>query len=262
MSKKNRSFLPIVALVVLVALYFGGAFDRDRQPQTQSTSPAPSAVRSGDVSNFIDLATWPPPSDSNAVVMLPDPLVTNYYVILDASGSMNTDVRSSGTRMEIAKDALRIFYENLPQGSNFGLFTFSPARELLPLGAVDRDRFLSALSPIRASGGTPLVESMKLGFQALTNQAQRQSGYGRYVLVVVTDGDSSDGNPAPLAREIVAESMIELQTIGFGVRNHSLNIDGVTEYVTANSPQSLIDALNSVIEGEADSFVDPTDFVD
>ena len=189
-----------------------------------------------------------------------DPVISNYYVIFDASGSMGGSVTQSQTKMEAAKSALASFASNLPAEANLGLLTFDPVRELIPLSRGNRSAFMNAVAKVFPRGRTPLRESIFRGYQVLTEQAQRQSGYGRYILVIVTDGESSDGDPAPLAREIVGGSLIEIQTIGFGVANHSLNVNGVTGYVTANSPQSLIDALNSVIASETESFVDPSSF--
>jgi len=163
-------------------------------------------------------------------------------------------------KMQAAKEALIRFCDNLPEDANLGLSTFSPLKELVPLGTNNHAAFKEAIMRVEARGGTPLIQSILGGYEALTAQARTQSGYGRYILLVVTDGDSSDGNPASIAAQVVRNSAIEVQTIGFGVANHALNIRGVTDYYSADSVESLISALDKVIASETESFVDPTEF--
>ncbi|EDY82025.1 von Willebrand factor type A domain protein [Verrucomicrobiia bacterium DG1235] len=254
----NKNKLGTIAAIGVVAVLMI-LKDSNENPPPQSPVPS-SQSRKAVVTNLIPDGPWPPAIQEANVLMEADPVLTNYYVIFDASGSMNELVAQQLPKIEAGKQALVTFANNLPEDANLGLLTFDPVRELLPLGRGNRQAFIGSVSQIRAKGRTPLVESIVTGYRVLTEQAQRQSGYGRYVLVIVTDGASSDGNPAGVAMEVTRESPIEVQTIGFGVADHALNLPGVTQYVTASSPKALIDALNQVIASESESFIDPSDF--
>lgn len=198
---------------------------------------------------------WPIGSDE-VVEVAKNPLAENYYIVLDASGSMAKVVVGQPVQKRItaAKNAIRTFVSGLPKNVNLGLLTFQPTRELVKLGPDNHENVLQYLRRITPSGRTPLQNAIQKGSTALEAQAQRQSGYGTYKLIVVTDGRSTDGDPSYLAREIVDNSPVELHVIGFAVKSHSLNIPGVTQYVTANSTEELVQALTDVTKSEVEAF--------
>lgn len=255
--KKSKVGLWIVGVAVFLLLIVLKDHERSTPQSSQSKREATVTEVQRE---FIPNAPWPPVMEGQLEGMEAQPTLTNYYVIFDASGSMNEFVVQNQTKIEAGKSALVTFAQSVPEEANLGLLSFEPVAELLPLGRGNREQFVGAVGDITAKGRTPLVESLFLGYKVLTKQAARQSGYGRYILVVVTDGASSDGNPGGIAREIVGKTPIEIQTIGFGVTDHALNLPGITQYVTARSPQALINALNQVIASEADTFVDPVEF--
>ncbi len=88
----------------------------------------------------------------------------------------------------------------------------------------------------------------------------RQLGYGRYVLVVVTDGQASPGQePAAQVNWMLASTPVELHTIGFCIgTDHSLNMPGRTVYKAADNPVALRQGLAEVL-AEAETF-DPAAF--
>ncbi len=217
-----------------------------QQAPPQTASPPPSAV-----------TAWPP-APQGEVKLADNLLAANYYVVFDGSGSM-LDSQCSGnqTKLETAKDALKEFAASVPADANLGLliFTDSQIRELTPLGAANRQQFAEAVQAAHASGDTPLKDAVSAAYARLEEQAVRQLGYGRYVLVVVTDGYASPGQePAANVSWMLHNTPVELHTIGFCIgENHSLNMPGRTVYKAADNPAALRQGLADVL-AEAETF--------
>jgi hypothetical protein len=204
--------------------------------------------------------SWPPLEDGAAPQVAPEALAaSNYYVVLDGSGSMLVSECSDGARkIDAAITALERFVEQVPPDANLGLAVFdaSGLSERVPLANGNHDVFRGALQAVSAEGGTPLRSAITLGYERLTAQARRQLGYGDYHLVVVTDGvpDPASEMPTAIVRSMLAESPVVLHTIGFCIgEDHVLNQPGRTYYVAANSPEQLQQGLGSVL-AEAPSF--------
>ncbi|MDH5639286.1 MAG: hypothetical protein OEZ04_12435, partial [Nitrospinota bacterium] len=120
--------------------------------------------------------------------------------------------------------------------------------------SADKEGIKRIMHEMVASGNTPLVRSMGMGFEMLQEQAQRQGGYGEYHMVIVTDGEASDGNPANMARKIVLSSPVIINAIGFCLNGkHSLDVDGYTKFSVANDPAALSAGLKGVL-AESESF--------
>ena len=229
--------------------------------QTASENPAESVTSQTQAyedqgSGGTQAPNWPPVKDGQKIEMAGNFLTENYYIILDASGSMSYTVGQNGgdKRIDAAKKAVTAFLRELPRDVNLGLLSFQPTRELVPLGAGKHQEVAEQVQRLIPQGKTPLHRAMTMGYAALENQARRQSGYGTYKLIVVTDGESNDQDPGPLARAIVNSSPVEVHVIGFAIADHALNIPGVTRYVTANSTEELVKALTDTTKSESESF--------
>ena len=97
-------------------------------------------------------------------------------VVLDVSGSM------TGDRLEIARAATSNLLDQLTRGDRFAIVAFADqiARVAKP-GASVADA-TTALDPIRAGGGTALVDGLYAGI------LQSDQGPGPKLLVLMTDG--------------------------------------------------------------------------
>lgn len=186
----------------------------------------------------------------------------NFVLVFDGSGSMQ-EKRCSGqrTKLEVAKDAVVEWSSTVPADANIGLVAFHDNTwSKLPVATGNRDQFIRIVGKIAAGGGTPLDEAVSTAYDMLTQQAQRQLGYGQYTIVVVTDGMAN--NPAALTavvNRILAGSPIVVYSIGFCIGpGHSLNQRGRTIYKTANDPVALRRGLKDVL-AEAETF-DVSDF--
>jgi uncharacterized protein YegL len=246
---------PRAAVLVAAALAIAGCDDSKPPPK-----PAAAQKPSVPVSTRPLTPAWPAAAQGNTgqASVSGDLFARNYYVVLDASGSM-TEKACSGDlpKIEAARIALGAFAESLPADANLGLQVFDArgVKEQIPLSAGNRDRFKSVLAGVRAGGGTPLQTAIANAYAKLEQQGARQLGYGEYHLVVVTDGEASDGqDPTNTVKFILDRSPVVLHTIGFCIGpKHSLNQPGRTIYNAADNPQQLRQHLSDVL-AEAPSF--------
>ena len=205
-------------------------------------------------------AMWP----SEAVAEIPPEGVsltrTNLVAILDMSGSMAESYCAGAyrNRADAARAALVAWLDSVPLEANMGLVVFAKGDVSLrvPLGGSNHLAFVDAVMAAEPGGDTPLQEALSLARRVLETQAARQRGYGEYRIVVITDGQHSDGqDPAPVIEAIYADfaNPIEIHTIGFCIESSALNRPGVTYYRSANDPDELSRGLESAI-AEAETF--------
>lgn len=250
------------AAALLAAVLALAGCDDSKPPAKPAAAAAPEKPK-GPVSTRPLTPSWPAAasakSDPASTTVSGDLLFArNYYVVLDASGSM-TEKGCSGDlpKIDAARNALAAFAESLPADANLGLQVFDArgVREQIPLAAGNRAKFKSILTAVRAGGGTPLQTAISQAYARLEQQGARQLGYGEYHLVVVTDGEASDGqDPTNVVKVILDRSPIVLHTIGFCIGpKHSLNQPGRTIYRAADNPQQLREHLSDVL-AEAPSF--------
>ena len=191
--------------------------------------------------------TWPPPSDERA----DDVMAENYLVVLDDSGSM------AGDRILQAKNALVRLANSLPSEHQLGL-VFLNRQDTVPF-STDRTKFLDQVSTAYANGGTPLSRSTVRGYEFITAQASRQNGYGAYHMIIVTDGNSTDGSPLPLIQSMVAKTAVQVHVVGFHLSDHELNAPQFVDYQTASNSEELAAAFQAVT-AETNEFSDPQEF--
>lgn len=256
MNKNNLKRFIVVVSASLIIMGLGISCDNNNGGNTTTENAASSQEA---VSNQITV--WPPAlSEGQAVVK--NRAAVNYYIVLDASSSMD-DESEGEKKIEAAKKALIIFTKKIPLDANIGFLVFngSDIVEKLPLGVNDEARqkqFAASVKEVSANGNTPLKSSITIAYEKLTEQAQKQLGYGEYHLVVVTDGEATPWlfeNPESIVNKII-QTPIVLHTIGFGIgTDHSLNQPGKTYYMSANNPEELKQGLLKVL-AESEKFSD------
>jgi hypothetical protein len=246
MSRAMRILMAAVSASFLVA----GC----EKPQPVKPAAAPATPARAPAAARPLKPNWPPMAAGQAdkVSGSKNLFAQNYYVVLDASGSMKESGCSGGKpKIDVARSALADFAARVPADANLGLQVFDDdgIRERMALGVGNRDQFRQALQNVRASGGTPLNISIRQGYQKLTEQAMKQFGYGEYHLVIVTDGEASTGyEPGPVVDQIIRDSPVVLHTIGFCIgTNHSLNQPGRVLYRAADNPEQLKQGLGDVL---------------
>lgn len=195
-----------------------------------------------------------------------NPQRTNVVVVLDMSGSMGREDCSGdhASKADAARAALSTWTEAVPRDANIALVAFSDRgiQKLVPLGTDNRQRFAEATHEVTPGGGTPLRSAMDSAHHLLAERARYQLGYGRYQIVMVTDGEHSQGeNPLPMVEQILSNpaNPVEIHTIGFCIDDSALRQPGLVQYQSANNPEELARGLSSVL-AESTSFDPLEDF--
>src|SRR5262249_6023766 len=117
------------------------------QPVPPTPAATPVAATPGKLKG-----AWPPAKDES-ISVAPDLFARNYYIVLDASGSMNEKGCSGEqTKMRAAKEALGVFVDSVPKDANLGLVVFDGrgVNEWLPIGTNNRPEFRRLIDGVRA----------------------------------------------------------------------------------------------------------------
>jgi Mg-chelatase subunit ChlD len=189
---RSRSLLPVIMLVGSIACSRqadshedGGLSRTDRRIDEQLATDAAAAAKEGIAA----------------------------AIVIDVSGSMDDEVEGQDGREErkidIARRAARDVVEQFARYADdhhdepvlLGIYEFSErsgrddCRPVIPMAAPDRRRADRALAALRARGGTPIGNAMIFAKRELD-----ATGLTRRHLVVVTDGENTDGfDPARVA---------------------------------------------------------------
>jgi hypothetical protein len=173
-------------------------------------------------------------------------------VVLDDSGSMDETMRTASgkvRRIEAAKKALTEVLSNLPAGTEVGVLALNTevagSNWIVPLGPADAADWRQNIAEIRADGGTPLGEYLKLGADELIAARAKQI-YGTYRLLVVTDGEAN--RPEMVDRylpEILARGII-MDVIGVDMQSDHSLATRVHTYRRADDDKSLTQAISEV----------------
>jgi uncharacterized protein YegL len=177
-------------------------------------------------------------------------------VVLDKSGSMEGD-DFWPSRMEAAKKAAGVFAARRAQLSpndRLAIIGFDTrAKVYLPWSSAGQN-VLSALSRIRAEGGTELAEGLMAALRLIL-QALNSSYTPRVLLL--TDGHG--GEPVRLANQMKSQGIL-IQVIGIGGEPSDVNEEvlkaiattdsnGFTHYWFINDSQNLVDQYEQLSTG-------------
>jgi uncharacterized protein YegL len=179
-------------------------------------------------------------------------------VVLDGSGSMSermqTSARTSIVKMEAAKNALKSVLQNIPEKTQVGILAFTNDRIwwVWKTGIVKSPDISTAIDRVNESGRTPLGSAIKAGADELMFYREQQLGYGRFQLVIVTDGEATDGSYMDDVTKEVRARRIRMDVIGVampGGAKHSLAAIS-DSYQSADNAQQLSDAVKRAINVE------------
>jgi Mg-chelatase subunit ChlD len=196
-------------------------------------------------------------------------------IVLDNSGSMRDKAPGDKRRkFEVAKiaiekalDATEAALTKRPDYPvKVSLILFSDRTEtVLEMQPYNRDSVRAAIGRItRPSGGTAIGDAMDAARQALY-----KAGTFRKVMLVVTDGENTDGqDPADVAREIFkkSEGGVGIYFVAFDTDEGKFGFlrDVKGDVVSAQNGAALEASLASLYEGKvlAESAVEPSAVVD
>ena len=267
MARKKRSgmnFGNIIFFVVLgaIALKFFNDYSSTQTSSTEEVAVEASLSRESYALRG-STNTWPniqnKQKSSVPYSNQKDLLAKNYYIVLDASGSMKETTCADGkTKMKASINALEQFLQGAPKDANYGLSVFHQGyfKELVKLNS--QTDWRQAMQELRQNlvpdGGTPLASATKAAQQKLEEQGRKQLGYGEYNLVLITDGMAGQGeNPKTAVDLIIRNTPLNLSVIGFCIgKDNVLNQPGYIQYRTATDPESLKESLQSVLAESPD----------
>ena len=189
MNRQNaRLIFGLIALITVFKMF-------DRRPG----SPSRSEEREADAVSELDSSLAPA-----AKVEERDGLAA--AIAIDVSGSMDESVAGQNGRkepkIEIARRAaldlvdqfVSYARDHQDEPVQLGIYEFSrrrgdpDCRAVVPMGTPDRERAAAAIARLTADGGTPIGQAMITAKRALD-----ETGLSRRHLLVVTDGENTDG---------------------------------------------------------------------
>lgn len=167
--------------------------------------------------------------------------------VVDVSGSMR------GSRIAQAQDALRASIDALRPSDAAALRSYAGSCGnggvlRVPFGTDNRADLRAAVDALRTGGGTPTPDALRA---AGDDVADAERG----VIVLVSDGASSCGDPCPTARQLVEEQGTALRafTVGFqasaGAARELACIAEATggQYFSASDADELAAAIDGAI---------------
>ncbi len=143
---------------------------------------------------------------------LPEQKSVNIMILVDSSGSMAGKV-SGGMKMDLAKNAVKEFANQMPKEANVSLVAYGhkgsnqskdkavsckSIEDAFPLGTFDESKFNQALNKFQPVGYTPLADSLKYAQKKLSNQKNAEN-----IVYVVSDGiETCGGDPVKAAKDL------------------------------------------------------------
>ena len=189
-------------------------------------------------------------------------------IVIDVSGSMDDRVTDSNGRrarkIDVARRAARDLVaqfaayagEHAGEPVSLGIYEFSrrdgqaDCRPIIPMGPPDLSRADEALSRLDPEGGTPIGQAMITAKLALD-----ATGLSRRHLLLVTDGDNTDGfRPDDVASVIAREPDSEKPSIYFVAFDiEARRFNGVRDagglVLPAANAKELNETLDTLIRG-------------
>lgn len=168
--------------------------------------------------------------------------------VVDVSGSMG------GSRIVQAKAALNAAVDALPPDQPAGLRSFAGSCsnggvQRVAVGTGNRVALHSAINALTTGGGTPTPQAL---ISAVANLPEDPDGR---IIVLISDGQSSCGDPCPTAQALAASEGVDftVHTVGFQTSgNAETQLQCIADetggtYVPASDTQGLIDAITQAL---------------
>lgn len=169
------------------------------------------------------------------------------HFVVDISGSM------SGTPLQQAKEALHEAAKDLSPDTQVGLRSYAGVCGdggdlVVPIDDFDAATFDAAVDALAAGGGTPTPDALRAAAADLPASGDR-------TIVFISDGQSTCGDPCPVAADIKNTMGVDFRvhTVGFNAPTQAATeltcIANVTggNYLEARDSQGLGDVLGSLI---------------
>lgn len=138
-------------------------------------------------------------------------------LVVDTSGSMDQD-----GRLKAVQEALRFASRQINPGNQIGLVTFSdrPTRRiaLAPFNSLEQKRLFTAINQLQPEGSTALYDGLAIGLADLMEK-KKVDPDGRFYLLLLTDGERTDGLHFNEIEKVVKYSGVRVYPIAYGEVN-------------------------------------------
>ena len=167
---------------------------------------------------------------------------TAVFIVFDDSGSMNDD-----NKLVMAKKSFRAWIEHAPEDYRFSLTAIN-AGKLVPLARHNRARVLAAVDKLRASGNTPLADTIAAVWGDIVLYRGSGAAYVREVVVILTDGeDNTKRGDAGVRYEMNRLRSDSVEVIAFGYKGEADYLNGAaTHFYSPNNGQDISKGLNAI----------------
>ncbi len=172
-------------------------------------------------------------------------------IIFDASGSMWGQINGV-TKIEIARDALKNVVKEWNPNVELGLTVYGHRTKgdcddietVIPVGKIDKDKFISTVMEIKPKGKTPISRSLKKVAEEIKYTEEKAT------IILISDGkETCDPDPCGTAKEL------EKQGIDFVTHVIGFNVDKKTdkqlECIASATGGEYFSAKNAVALNEA-----------
>jgi Ca-activated chloride channel homolog len=140
-------------------------------------------------------------------------------LVIDTSGSM-----AEQQRLQAVQKALQVASQQINRGNQVGLITFSdrPVHRInfAPFNELEQKRLLTAIDALQPDGATALYDAIAVGVSDLMTQKKRDPE-GRFYLLVLTDGERTDGIEFTTIKDVIKQSGVRVYPIAYGEVNQA-----------------------------------------
>jgi Ca-activated chloride channel family protein len=159
--------------------------------------------------------------------------------VADTSGSM------AGSRISAVQRALSSAREFINPEASIGLVEFSDStRKILDIAPFDLNQqasFQAAVEDMDPVNGTAMYDGIVLGLKMLVDQRAIDPN-GKYMLVVLTDGETNEGLDFGSVDEVIAGARIPVFTVGFEADLEELGrLASLVEAASFNASESDVE---------------------
>ncbi|MBD1916662.1 MULTISPECIES: vWA domain-containing protein [Cyanophyceae] len=139
-------------------------------------------------------------------------------LVVDTSGSMDQN-----NRLKAVQEALRFASQQINPGNQIGLVTFSDRAirriHLAPFNELEQKRLFTAINQLQPDGATALYDGLAVALAELM-EMQKTDPDGQFCLLLLTDGDRTDGLKFNQIKEVIRQSGVRVYPIAYGEVNH------------------------------------------
>jgi Ca-activated chloride channel family protein len=138
-------------------------------------------------------------------------------LVVDTSGSMEQN-----NRLKAVQAALRLASQQINQGNQIGLVTFSdrPTRRiaLAPFNKLEQKRLFAAIDQLQPDGETALYDGLAVGLANLIEKRKADPD-GHFYLLLLTDGERNEGLDFEQVKDVIKYSGVRVYPIAYGEVN-------------------------------------------